>query len=164
MPTAPRFDVHGRVIPNHPDLPSHLRHVQPTTPKLVQRVIRRLQRTKRREKQKEALQAPLPPPPPPVRHAHEDFYPEYPEDWIDATEEASHDYLLPTNVTNVASRTTYALAEANVAVLQSAPNNIKQAVLAVRSLSIDVHEHAHTVHGIKDLVLCQNRDVHILAL
>ena len=30
LPIAPCFDVQGRVIPNHPDLPSHLRHVQPT--------------------------------------------------------------------------------------------------------------------------------------
>ena len=76
------------------------------------------------------------------------------------TEEASHDYLLQTHVTNVASRTTYALAEANAAVIQNVLNNIKQVVFAIRRL----HEHAHTVHGIKDLVLAQNRDVQILAL
>ena len=57
--TAPWFDVQGRVIPNHPDLPSHLRHVQPTPPRQVQRIICCTQRTKLREKQKEALQAPL---------------------------------------------------------------------------------------------------------
>ena len=54
LPTAPWFDAQCRIIPNHPDLPSHLRHVQPTTPNLVQRVTRRTQRTKPREKQKEA--------------------------------------------------------------------------------------------------------------
>ena len=97
-------------------------------------------------------------------HTHEDFSPDYPEDWIDVTEEASHDYLLPTHVTNVASRTTYALAEGNGAVVQNALNHIKQAVLAIRRLSTDLHEHAHTVHGIKDLVLAQNLEVHILAL
>ena len=95
-----------------------------------------------------------------VLHAHENFYPYYPEDWIDVTEEASHDYLLPTHVTNVASCTTYALAEANAVVIQNVPNNIKQVLLAIRSL----HEHAHSVHGIKDLVLAQNRDVQILSL
>ena len=126
----------------------------PTTPlNLVQRVIRRTQRIKRRKTQKEALQAPLPPTLPLVLHAHEDVHPNYPEDWINVTEEASHDYLLPTRVANVASRTTYALAETNGATLQSAPNNVKQAVLAIRSISTELHEHAHTVHGIKDLVL-----------
>ena len=103
--TAPWFDVQGRIIPNHPDLLPNLQNLQPTPPNLVQCVIRRTQRIKGREKQKEALQAPLPPPPPPVLHAHEDFYPDYPEDWIDVAEDASHDYLLPTHVANVASRT-----------------------------------------------------------
>ena len=97
-------------------------------------------------------------------HAHEDFYPDYHEHWIDVTEEASHDYLLPTHVTNVASRTTHELAEASGAVLQNAPNKLKQAVLAIRSLSTDFHEHANTVHGNKDLVLALNRDVQVLTL
>ena len=105
--------------------------MQQTPPKSVQRVTRRKQLTKRQEKQKEAWEAPLPPPPPPVLHAQEDFYPDYPEDWIDITEEGSHDYLLLTHVTNVASRTTYALAEAFGTVLQNAPNNVKQAVLVI---------------------------------
>ena len=91
--------------------------------------------------------------------AHEDFYPDYPEDWTDVIEEASHDYMLPTHVTNVASRTTYALTEANGAVLQIAPKNFKQAVVAIGSLSTDLHEHSHTVHGIKDIVLAQNRNI-----
>ena len=80
------------------------------------------------------------------------------------TEEASHDYLLPTHVANVASRTTYALTETNGTTLQSAPSNVKQAVLAIKSVSTELHEHTHTVHAIKDLVLAQNRDVHVLAL
>ena len=121
LPVAPWFDVQGRVIPNHPDLPSHLRHMQPAPPSAVQRIVRRTQQTKMRERQKEALRASLPAPPPPVLRAHEDFHPEYPEDWIDMTEEASHDYLLPIPATNVASRTTYALAEASGQVLQNAP-------------------------------------------
>ena len=76
------------------------------------------------------------------------------------TEEASHDYFLPTHVTNVASRTTYELAETCGAVLQNAPNNIRQAVFAIRSISTELHVHAYTVHGIKGLVLA----VHILPL
>ena len=132
-PSAPWFGVQGRVIPNHPDRPSHWRHGQPTPPNLVQLVKLRTQRTKLQEKQTEALQAPLQLTPPPVLHSHEDFYSDYPDDGIDVTEEASHDYLLGV-------------------------------LLAIRSLSTDLHEPAHTVHGIKDLVLAQNRDVHVLAL
>ena len=29
LPTAPWFDVQGRVIPNHNELPSHLKYLQP---------------------------------------------------------------------------------------------------------------------------------------
>ena len=50
------------------------------------------------------------------------------------------------------------------AALQNAPTHIKQAVMAIRSVNTELHEHTHTVHGIKDLVLAQNRDVHVLAL
>ena len=32
LPTAPLFDVQGRIIPNHPDLPPHLQNLQPTLP------------------------------------------------------------------------------------------------------------------------------------
>ena len=80
------------------------------------------------------------------------------------TEEAGHDYLLPTHATNVASRTTYDLVNHEGATLQGAPTHIKQAVKAIRSVNTELHEHTHTVHGIKDLVLAQNRDAHVLAL
>ena len=91
LPTAPWFGVQGRMIPNHPELLLHLHNLQPTSPNPVQRVIRRAQRAKRRAKQQEARQAPLPLLPLPALHAHEDFYLDYPGDWIDITEEARHD-------------------------------------------------------------------------
>ena len=40
LPTAPWFDVQGRVTRNHPDLPQHRKKLQPSPPALVQRVIR----------------------------------------------------------------------------------------------------------------------------
>ena len=79
-------------------------------------------------------------------------------------EEARHDYLLPTHVTNVASQTTYDLANSEGAALQRGPSHIKQTVMAIRSVNTELHEHTHTVDGIKDLVLAQNRDVHVIAL
>ena len=164
LPTAPWFDQQGRVITNHPELPIHLKNPQPSPPDLVQRVIRRSKRAKRRARWNEALHSPLPSPPPPILHAHEDFYPDYPEDWIDVTEEARHGYLLPTHATNIASRTTYDMAYTEDAALQKAPTHIKQAVMAIRSVNTELHEHTHTVHGIKDLVLAQNRDVQVLAI
>ena len=164
LPTAPWFDQQGRVIPNHPELPIHLKNLHPNPPDVVQRVIRRSKRAKRRAKRTEALHSPLPLPPPPILNAHEDFYPEYPENWIDVTEVARHDYLLPTHATNIASRNTYDLANIEGATLHNAPTHIEQAVMAIRSVNTELHEHTYTVHGIKDLVMAQNRDVHVLAI
>ena len=56
------------------------------------------------------------------------------------------------------------MANTEGATLQGAPTHIKQAVMAIRSVNTELHEHTHTVHGIKDLVLAQNRDVRVLAL
>ena len=69
-----------------------------------------------------------------------------------------------THATNIASRTTYDVANTEGAALQNAPTHIKQAVMAIHSVNTELHEHSHTVHGIKDLVLTQNRDVHVLAI
>ena len=119
IPTAPWFDIQGRIIPNHTDLPAHLQNVEPTAPSPIRRILRRTQRAKRREKHAEALQAPLPTLPVPELQAHEDFYPDNPEDWIDVTEEASQDNLLLTHAVNVPSRTVFALAEVNPRTVQT---------------------------------------------
>ena len=36
--------------------------------------------------------------------------------------------------------------------------------MALRDINTELHEHTNTVHGIKDLVLAQNRDVRVLAI
>ena len=56
------------------------------------------------------------------------------------------------------------MANIEGAALHNAPTHIKQAVMVIRSVNTELHEHTHTVHGIKDLVLAQNRDVHVLAI
>ena len=121
LPVAPWFDLQGRVIPNHPDLSAHLRNLEPGAPNQVLRVLRRTQRANRRDRQAKALAAPLPPLPPPVLELHDDFYLDYPKDWIDVTTEASEDYLLPTHADNMPSRTVYSVAGESAATLQNTP-------------------------------------------
>ena len=164
LPVAQWFDLQGRVIPNHPDLPAHLQNLEPKAPDQALRVLRRAQRANRREQQAKALAAPLPPMPPPVLQPHEDFYPNYPEDWIDVTTEASEDYLLPTHAVNVPSRTIYSVAGANTATLQNTLFDVRESIMALKDIDTELHEHTHTVHGIKNSVLAQSRDVHELAL
>ena len=164
LPVAPWFDLQGRVIPNHPDLPAHLQNLEPKAPSPVLRVLRRTQRATRREKQAKALAAPLPPPPLLALKPNEESYPDYPEDWIDVTAEAREDYLLPTHAVNVPSRTVYSVAGASAARLQGTPSGVRDSIMALKDINTELHEHTLTVHGIKDLVLAQNRDMHILAL
>ena len=111
LPVAPWFDLHGRQIPNHPQLPAHLRNTKPDHKNGVFRVARRRKRRQAAEKRERALRAPLPEAPMPTLQTHEDLYPDYPEDWIDVTGEARQDYFLPTHVANLPSRKTYALDE-----------------------------------------------------
>ena len=82
----------------------------------------------------------------------------------DITEEAKQDYLLRTNVANVPSRVTYVLDETVEQALTTAPTVVRQAALAIKDMDTQLHEQAKTVHGIKDLLLAQNRDVHVLAI
>ena len=164
LPVAPWFDLHGRVIPNHPQLPAHLRNTKPDHKNAVCRNARRRKRHLAAEERERALRAPLPEAPTPTLQTHEDFYPDYPEDWIDVTEEARQDYLLPTHVANVPSRKTYALDGTVEQAMATAPTVVRQAALAIKDIDTELHEHASTMHGIKDLLLAQNRDVHVLAI
>ena len=141
-----------KVIPNHPDLPARLQNLEPGAPNQTLRVLRRTKRANRRDWETKALAALLPPLPPPVLQPHEDFYSDYPEDWIDVTAEASEDYLLPTHAVNVPSRTVYSVAGERAATLQSTPSCLRDSIMALRDIDTELHEHAHTVHGINDLI------------
>ena len=48
--------------------------------------------------------------------------------------------------------------------MQGTPSGVRDSITALKDINTELHEHAHTVHGIKDLILAQNRDVHVLAL
>ena len=50
LPIAPWFDLLGRVIPNHPQLPAHLRNIKPDPKNAVPRVVRRRKRPQAAEK------------------------------------------------------------------------------------------------------------------
>ena len=41
---------------------------------------------------------------------------------------------------------------------------VRQAALAIKEIDTELHKYANTVHGIKDLLLAQNRDVHNLVM
>ena len=94
---------------------------------------------------------------------HEDFYQNFPEAWIDVTEEARQDYLLSTHVAKILSPKTYALDKTMEQAIATAPTVVTQAALAIKDIDTELHEHAHTVHGITDMLLAQLREVNVLA-
>ena len=167
LPLAPWFDVHGRVIPDHPELPAHLQrltsHSSPKT--TIAAPTRKSGQSKRNTITRDkAMKTPLPTLPTPELGMPPDFYPDYPVDWLELTEEYQRDYLLPTHVANVPSRTTYPLTGEEKQATDTAPEYVKQMAFVVNSVSMELHEHANTVHGLKDLLLAQNRDFNVLAI
>ena len=92
LPIAPWFDLLGRVIPNHPQLPAHLRNTKPDPKNAVPRVVRRRKRPQAAEKRERGLRAPPPEAQMPSLQTHEDFFPHYLEDWFDVTEDARQVY------------------------------------------------------------------------
>ena len=91
-------------------------------------------------------------------------HPEYPEDCFELIEECRQDYLLPTHVANVLSRTTYLLTGTEKQALDTAPKYVREVSLAINEVNLEFHEHTNTVRGLKDFLLAQNRDVYILAI
>ena len=154
------FYLHGRVIPNQSQLPAHLQNTKSDHKNAACRVARRRKRRQAAKKRERALRAPLPEAVLTMMQTHEDFYPGCLKDWIDVTEEARQDYLLPTHVANVPLRKTYGLDEAVEQAMATAPTVVRQAALVIKDIDTELHEHANTMQGIKDLLLGQNHENH----
>ena len=162
LPLVPWFDAQGRVIPDHPKLPPYLKQAQETV-KLARRCNRQ-PKTAKALRHDDMLKAPLPPLPTADFTLEIDRHPEYPEDWMEVTEECRQDYLLPTHIANVPSRTSYPLNGIERQALDGAPKYVRVLTCAINEINTELHEHANTVHGLGDILLAQNRDVHILAI
>ena len=94
----------------------------------------------------------------------EDDYPDHPEDWIDVTEEDRQDYSLHRHAANIPSRMIHALDENMERAMATAPKVVRHADLVIKDIGKELHQHVHTLHGNNDLLLAQNRDVHVLII
>ena len=156
--------MHGRVVPDHPNLPVHLQkltNLPPLATTVVDPTQKNRQSTAMRDK---GMRAPLPALPSPDYSIPAEQFPEYPEDWLELNEEHRQDYLLPTHAASVPLRTTYPLTGEETQAASTAPECVKQMAFVINSVCMELHEHANTVHGLKDLLLAQNRDVRVLAI
>ena len=95
------------------------------------------------------LKAPLPTLPPMKESFIVDDHPEYPENWIELTEECRQDYLLPTHNANIPSRTTNPLTKTSTQALGAAPMYVREVCLAIDEVNLELHVHTNTVHGLK---------------
>ena len=83
---------------------------------------------------------------------------------MELTEECRRDYLLPTHAASVPSRTTFYFTGTEKQGLDAAPKYVQEVSLAINEINVEHHEHTNTVHGLKDLLLAKNWDVHMLAI
>ena len=104
----------------------------------------------RREK---AMRTPLPTLPTAELSVPVDRYPNYPGEWLELTEEHQQDYLMLTHAASVPSRTTYPLTGEEKRATSTTPENVRQMAFVVNSVCTQLHEHANTIHGLKDLLL-----------
>ena len=76
-----------------------------------------------------------------------------------------HGYLIPSKIASISSSTSYAVTRIEYAVsLETSSLHARQMKFAIKTIAPELHEHSNTVHGIRDLLLAQNRDVHVLAI
>ena len=155
VPTVPWFDLRERVVPNHQQLPPHLAKLTENSIQASWRIARRTKKETNKKRRSEDLRTPLPPLPTPSFTE----CPHYPGDKIDLTEECRQDYLIPSDITSISSRTSYAVTGKEGRSLETAPSLAKRTNFAIKTIAPELHEHTNTIYGIKDILLAQNRDV-----
>ena len=158
LPVAPWFDLHGRVMTNHPQLPAHLRNTKPELKNAVWRVARRRKRRQAAEK-RESVCALL--------------YLRY--QCLHCKHTKTIIQIIPrTRLTSLRrlGKITCCLHKWQTSPHEKRMPSVKQSsrpwpllqALSIKDKDTELHEHASTVHGIKDLLLARNRDVHVLAV
>ena len=141
LPTVPYFDKHGRLIPDHPELPPEARAQLPLLYILGKGPKRSLQ-------EPSASDAP--------------WYPQV--QWetaptIDEDHRPNHILSIATGVPPARLDT----GEPHPA-LEGMPPECQRQAHALRTVGTELQEHFLTRRGLKDLHLAQSRDVHLLAL
>ena len=141
LPTVPYFDKHGRLIPNHPELPPEARAQLPLLYILGKRPKMSLQE-------------------PPVSDA-----PWYPQIQWEATPTIDEDHR-PSHILSITTGVPPERLDTGEPdpVLEGMPLECQRQAHALRTVGTELHEHFLTRRGLKDLHLAQNRDVHLLAL
>ena len=139
LPTIPYFDKHGRLIPDHPDVPPEVR---------ARLRLLYILRKKRKSKIPEEPTGDTP------------WYPQIQWETTPTLEEDER----PNRTLSITARVPPARIDATDSTLSELPIECKVQANILRTVGTEVHQHHLTKYGLKDLHLAQNRVVHLLAL
>ena len=139
LPTVPYFNKHGRIIPDHPDLPPEARARQPL-----------LYILKKKRKSKTLEEPPGDTP----------WYPQI--QW--GTKPAFEEDKRPNCILSITTRGPPARKDVTNPTLSELPIECQIQADVLRTIGTELHEHHLTKYGLKDLHLAQNRNMHLLAL
>ena len=141
LPTVPYFDKHGRLIPDHPELPPEARAQLP--------VLYRLGK-KPKTKLPEDLTGSAP------------WYPQV--QW-ETSPTVDEDHR-PNRILSITTGVPPARLDTPEPdpTLRGMPAGCQEQANVLRTVGTELHEHFLTRRGLRDLHLAQNRDVHLLAL
>ena len=137
--TVPYFDKHGRIIPDHPDLPPEARARLPL-----------LYILKMKRKSRTLEEAPGDTP----------WYPQIQWETTPTLEEDKR----PNCILSITTRVPPARIDVTDPTLSKLPIECQIQADVLRTIGTELHEHHLTKYGLKDLHLAQNRDMHLLAL
>ena len=141
LPTVPYFDKHGRLIPNHPELPPEARAQLP-----LLYILGKGPKTSLQEPS--ASDAPW-----------------YPQVQWETTPTIDEDHR-PNHILSIAAGVPPARLDTGEPdpALEGMPPECQRQAHALRTVGTELQEHFLTKRGLKDLHLAQSRDVHLLAL
>ena len=141
LPTVPYFDKHGRLIPNHPELPPEARAQLP-----LLYILGKGPKTSLQEPS--ASDAPW-----------------YPQVQWETTPTIDEDHR-PNHILSITAGVPPARLDTGepYPALEGMPPECQRQAHALRTVGTELQEHFLTKRGLKDLHLAQSRDVHLLAL
>ena len=139
LPTVQCFDKHGRIVPDHPDLPPEARARLPLLYVL---------KKKRKSKTQEEPPGDTP------------WYPQIQWETTPTLEEDKR----PNCILSIPTRVPPARIDVTDPSLSELPIECQIQADVLRTIGTELNEHHLTKYGLNDLHLAQNKDMHLLAL
>ena len=142
LPTVPYIDKHGKIIPNHPELPPEAKAQLP--------VLYILKKPPKEDLTSDPSLSSIP------------WYPQVQWETTPTSTEDDRPNCILSVMTKVPAARLDTIQRDPA--LRRLPTPCQEQADVLRLIGTELHEHQSTMRGLKDLHLAQNRDVHLLAL